>query len=168
MRVSRAQRACLIGAHQCRNPGVARCPGKSLSDRTVLTMSSVQPTSLASLIDDTRDRNGWSDEDVARKARSLGHSLNKTEVSKYRKDGMSTLVPAKIKALADGLELPAWRVAAAALELHGIRIPLDGQTTEQAIRADKNIPATDREFLLVMLERAYGQEPPRPARRRRT
>lgn len=131
-------------------------------------MTGMQVSPLGVLIDQARARSGWSDEDVARKARALGHKLSKTEVSNYRRDGMPTLVPDKIVALADGLEIPAWRVVEAALQGHGIRLPLDQKTTEDAIRGDIRIPSDERGFMLTMLDRAYAKENRRPERKKRS
>jgi hypothetical protein len=109
---------------------------------------------LARLIDATEDRNEWSDRDVVRRAEAQDHRLNRQDITNYRHIGMKTIVPAKIKALAEGLGLPAYRVAQAVLEDHGIVLPMEARTPEDAIRHDHELPERTRAALLAILSDA--------------
>lgn len=61
---------------------------------------------LAALIDGVEARNDWTDTRVVQQAKTRGHKLTTSDVSDYRHRGMKQIVPAKIRALAAGLELP--------------------------------------------------------------
>lgn len=121
---------------------------------------------LAALIDETKRRNGWSDVNIADRSRRPGQKrppLTKSDVSNYRTLGMPRLSPAKLIALADGLGLPAYKVAIAALADHGIVMPLGVETPEDAIMHDHTLAVQTRDALLAILqaERARPQPPPR-------
>lgn len=121
-------------------------------------MGEVKRTALAALIDDTRERNQWSDPDIARRATSRGHRLLKSNISDYRLRGMPTIVPAKIRALAAGLELPPYRVALAVLSDHGIDVPTDVRTPEDAIHHDHTLSAHARRSLLLLIEQDRAED----------
>lgn len=108
---------------------------------------------LAALIDDTIHRNGWNDRDVVRRAADREHKLNPQEITNYRQSGMKHLSPAKIKALAAGLGVPAFAVALAALRDHGIDMPVEIRDPEGAVQADYTLSeATKRHVLLLIKE----------------
>lgn len=107
---------------------------------------------LSALIDDTLQRNGWSDRDVVREAERQGHKLNPTEISNWRHGGMKQLVARKIEALAAGLRLPPHVIALAVLQDHGITVPVDGVSAEQAVEADYTLSAKAKTFLLSIIE----------------
>jgi hypothetical protein len=110
-------------------------------------------TALARLIDDTRDRNEWHDPEIAQRATSRGYKLSTSDLSNYRVRGVKTIVPAKVIALAAGLQIPPYRVAVAMLEDLGIVVPLEVLTPEAAIHHDYTLAVKTRDFLLAMIER---------------
>lgn len=130
-------------------------------------MSSVKRKALAALIDDTEERNGWTDGDVARQADRPGKKqLTKSDISNYRRFGMPTLVTDKMADLARGLRVPPYVVAVAVLADHGIHVPLDEATPEAAIEMDVGLPAQIRDVLLGIITNARAT--PAPVRPRRT
>lgn len=112
---------------------------------------------LAALIDDTEERNEWTDRRVAQQATEAGCKLTKSDVSQYRQQGMRTLVPAKVTALGAGLKLPAYRVALAVLSDLGVAIPQDVRSPEDAIHHDHTLSARTRETLLLLIEQDRRQ-----------
>lgn len=106
---------------------------------------------LAALIDGVEARNDWTDTRVVQQAKTRGHKLTTSDVSDYRHRGMKQIVPAKIRALAAGLELPPYRVALAVLTDHGVEIPMDIRSPEQAIEHDETLTASVRRSLLAIL-----------------
>lgn len=115
-------------------------------------MNDMKRTALAKLIDETLERNEWPAAEVARNATRSGHMLTTSDVSLYRKQGMPTLVPGKVIALAAGLRLPAYRVAVTVLEDLGINVPVDVRTPEAAIHHDHTLTARTKEQLLLLIE----------------
>lgn len=108
---------------------------------------------LQSLIDDTIRRNeGWTDVSVAARGTTPERKLTPSDISYYRRHGMRTLVPAKVRALALGLRLPAYRVAVAVLSDLGIDVPLEVRTPEEAITHDHTLSARTRDALLALIE----------------
>lgn len=126
-------------------PVPAHSGGRRGLDHTMRTMA------LQALIDDTIGRNDWHDTDVARRANDRGYKLTRSDISYYRRHGMRTLVPAKVRALAIGLQLPTYRVAVAVLADLGIDVPLDVRTPEAAIEHDHTISALARRSMLTIL-----------------
>lgn len=106
---------------------------------------------LQALIDETISRNDWRDTEVSRRAISRGHKLTPSDISWYRRHGMRTVVPAKVRALAVGLQLPTYRIAVAVLSDLGIDVPLDVRTPEAAIEHDHTLSAVARRSLLAIL-----------------
>jgi hypothetical protein len=109
---------------------------------------------LATLIEETARRNdGWSNAEIARRATARGHVLTRSDISLWRNQGMRTLVPGKVVALAAGLSLPPYRVAVAVLADLGIDVPLEARTPEAAIHHDTTLSAKAKDWLLSILER---------------
>lgn len=109
---------------------------------------------LAALIDAVREGNGWSSNDIARRAEKAGYKLTDNDISVYKTKGMRTIVPKKIEALAYGLNVPAWRVVVAALVDKGIDLPLDVRRPEDAIQADPTLPEATKSALMAILTHA--------------
>lgn len=109
-------------------------------------------SALARLIDDTERRNQWTDRRIVAQATRSGHKLTTSDMTLYRQRGMRTLVPAKVRALAAGMNLPAALVAATVLEDLGIPMPLDVRSVEDAIRRDPELSARTRQTLLLLVE----------------
>lgn len=119
------------------------------------TLVRVATTQLSDLIDEVERINGdWSDRQVCRQAEAAGHNLTPSDVHKYRKFGMQTLVVDKVVALAAGLHIPAHRVAAAVLCDLGIDMPSNDVTPETAVASDVTLPAHDRRRILGLLAQA--------------
>lgn len=114
---------------------------------------------LATLIDRIEEINDWTDTRVVKQATARGHKLTTSDVSDYRHRGMRTIVPAKIIALAAGLQIPAYRVALAILHDAGIDVPQDVRSPEDAIANDDRLSVNTRESLLLLLERERGLRP---------
>lgn len=108
---------------------------------------------VAALIDGVEETNEWTDTRVVRQALDRGFKLTTSDVSDYRHKGMRTIVPAKILALAAGLQIPAYRVALAILHDAGIEVPQDVRTPEEAIANDHTLSAHIRESLLLLIEK---------------
>lgn len=108
---------------------------------------------LAALIDEIEEINEWTDTRVVKQAAERGHKLTTSDVSDYRHRGMRTVVPAKIRALAAGLQIPAYRVAVAILHDAGIDLPQDVRTPEDAIANDHTLSLHTREALLLLIEK---------------
>lgn len=118
---------------------------------------------LGRLIDATREaNNGWSDEYIARRARSAGHQMSKSTISDIRVKGLSTIVPHKLKALSAGLDLPLADVTRAALETVGLPVGAPGNSVEQAIQRDVSLPITTKRTLLTIVREARrsSEQPP--------
>lgn len=126
-------------------------------------MSSVEPRgALATLIDDVIDRNGgreqgWSDRRIVRDAQARGYRLTASDVSLYRQQGMKTLVPAKVIAVAAGLHVPPYRVALAVLSDLGIDVPLEARTPEAAIHHDPTLSVRAKDWLLSILQKERAE-----------
>lgn len=112
---------------------------------------------LAALIDSIEEINEWKDTRVVRQAADRGHKLTSSDVSDYRHRGMRTIVPAKILALAAGLQIPAYRVALAILHDAGIVVPQDVRTPEDAISHDHTLSAYTRDAILVLIDKDRGR-----------
>lgn len=121
--------------------------GRTLSH----SIGDVRRTALAGLIDDTEARNDWRDTTVVRQAAAAGHKLTTSDVSLFRRHGMRTLSPMKVRALAAGLKLPAYRVALAVLVDLGIDVPIEAHTPEQAVAHDHTLSAHMRDVLLALI-----------------
>lgn len=126
---------------------------------------------LAALIDGAKRRNGWSDTDIAVRGSVLieqpAKKLTKQDISTWRTHGMTTLVPAKVRALAHGIGMPAYKVALAALTDAGIDVPQDVSTPERAIQHDHTLSELTRAHLLGMLATERARPLPSPRRRDR-
>lgn len=110
---------------------------------------------LGALIDAVEQSDGLNDRDIVRRAERRDFKLNATEISDWRREGMGPQIsPKKVHALAAGLGVAPWRVAVAALCDHGIVIPVDKLTAEQAIAADAELPAAARRVILAALREA--------------
>lgn len=108
---------------------------------------------LAALIQSVEDANGWSDPDVADRARQRGHTISKSNISRLRLEPVRTIKGDAIKALAAGLGISPLDIADAALASMGIhRTRLSGDDVETAIRRDPLLADTQRRMLLVMLQ----------------
>lgn len=116
---------------------------------------------LATLIDQVRAVNGWSDTDVVERARKRGHQLSKSNVSRVRLDDVQSIKGDLIRALADGLGISPNQVAAAALASMGLPLyDVAGWDTEQAIRRDPALSERSRRVLLALLHELQETAPP--------
>ncbi|MCZ1070780.1 hypothetical protein [Rhodococcus sp. A5(2022)] len=107
---------------------------------------------LGALIDQAKQANGWSDVDVANRAKSRGHTLSKSNVARIRNEPVTTLVGKQLLALADGLGVPVQQVAAAGLESMGIPGYIASATdAEQAVRLDPTLPEHVRRTLVTII-----------------
>jgi hypothetical protein len=131
-------------------------------------VSSMNGEALRRLIDDTEKVNGQNDGDVEAWANRGGERrITTKDISAWRNNGMATLVPAKIHALADGLRISPGAVAVAVLADMGIEVEVDARTPEAAVRADLTLPAGTRDAVLSVLASARATPPPERPRRTR-
>lgn len=117
-------------------------------------MNDVKPNALASLIDEMKGLNRWSDMDIVKQAeeRRPDLRLTKQDISGWRRHGMPTLNPPKLVALAAGLHLPAYRVVSVWLGEKGIDFPADGITPEDAIHQDHTLTDHTKAAVLHLIE----------------
>lgn len=116
---------------------------------------------LAKLIDQVKDDQGWSDEDLARNARSRGRKMSKQHIANLRtQNPLKTLVPGTLYALADALGLPPERVIEAALPSAGLPLPSAPAdwSVETAIRVDSTLTGQSKRMLLTLLETAHSTD----------
>lgn len=106
---------------------------------------------VAALLDQVKEANGWSDEDIAAQARRHGHALAKSTVSELRNNPIVGLKASMIRALAAGMQLDDATVAVAFLTAMGIRMKDRAGTVEDAIRADPSLSDRERHQVLALL-----------------
>lgn len=107
---------------------------------------------LAALIQSVEDANGWSDPDVAERARHRGHTISKSNISRLRLDPVRSIKGDSIRALAAGLGISPLDIADAALASMGIqRANSAGDDVEAAIRRDPVLAESQRRMLLALL-----------------
>lgn len=107
---------------------------------------------LANLIESVIDATGWSYAEIARRGTREGRKLTKQDVSNFRNLEVKAPSIEKIRALADGLGVPAYRVVAAILADHDIELPVDARSPEAAIMHDPTLTPRARRSLLLLLE----------------
>ncbi|WP_432678004.1 hypothetical protein ACRAJ3_25055 [Rhodococcus pyridinivorans] len=107
---------------------------------------------LGALIEQAKKANGWSDTDVANRAKARGHELSKSNVARIRNDEVTTLVGKQLHALSAGLGIPVQQLAAAGLESMGIPGYIASATdAEQAVRLDPSLPDHVRRTLITII-----------------
>lgn len=107
---------------------------------------------LATLIDQVRDANGWSDTDIVRRATSAGHKLSKSNLSRIRNTDVVSVTSTTIRALTAGLGVPEPEVARAALASMGIDLPdFSGLDLETVVKIDPTLAVRDKQILLDLL-----------------
>ena len=114
---------------------------------------------LGALIEQAKRTNGWSDIDVANRAKARGHILSKSNVARIRNDEVTTLVGKQLHALAAGLGVPVQQLAAAGLESMGIPGYIASATdAEQAVRMDPSLPEHVRRTLITIIRNERDRE----------
>lgn len=103
---------------------------------------------LARLIDAVADARGLSDEDIARRARSRGHQLSKSNISRIRNEPVKTINASVMQALSDGLGLPVTAVLQAALKAMGLPAGEVSNSFEDCVRGDPGLIPEARDHLL--------------------
>ena len=112
---------------------------------------------LAALIQSVEDANGWSDPDVAERARQRGHKISKSNISRLRLEPVRSIKGDAIQALAAGLGISPLDIAGAALASMGIHRTNASQTdVESAIRRDPILAESQRRMLLALLREMKG------------
>lgn len=125
---------------------------------------------LIELIDEGKRRNGWSDEQVAQRARDKGHTgLSKSNISRIRTDPYITIVPAVLKAVSDAMHIPLEALTQAALATAGLPGSMPNTwDADAAIQMDPTIDVATKEAVLEIVRRARDRTKDNaPARRRR-
>lgn len=109
---------------------------------------------LAQLIDEVKAANNWSDPNLVSRAAKQGHTLTKSNISRYRNENPLVSIKGEvIQALAAALGVSIGQVAAAALQSMGITVPAyETPSPEQAVRLDPELPARDKEMLIKLIE----------------
>jgi hypothetical protein len=111
-----------------------------------------QPNALGVYVDSIRQANDWSDDQVAERATSRGYKISGSTVQ-----AMCTQHPpasvgrGAVIALAKGLGVPEDRVAAAAMESMGFRLPSADLTAAEAVQRDPSLDEPTRRALLAVL-----------------
>lgn len=115
---------------------------------------------LAELIDETRQVNGWSDQDIVDRAEAAGYSMSKANISRIRNSDVVAVNIGFVNALAVGLGVPRAMIARAALAAAGIIIGIDNLTIEDAIHRDTTLPLESKQTLRLMVQamRKAGQD----------
>jgi hypothetical protein len=138
-------------------PGLlCRCPGDSTLDREGSNIMAMSKHALAVLIDQVKEDQGWSDEDLAQRARRAGHQISKQQISLLRTtDPIRTIVPSTLRALADAMGKPLAVIVEAAIPSAGLPSgrPEDW-SPETAIRADSELTEQSKRLLLSLLREA--------------
>ncbi|GLB62710.1 hypothetical protein NCCP2495_05880 [Dietzia sp. NCCP-2495] len=112
---------------------------------------------LAALIQSVEDANGWSDPEVAERARQRGHTISKSNISRLRLEPVRSIKGDAIKALAAGLGISPLDIADAALASMGIhRSNAADNDVETAIRRDPLLADSQRRMLLALLREMKG------------
>lgn len=117
---------------------------------------------LGRLIDAVANAHRYSDEDVARRARSRGHQLSKSNISRIRNEPVRSINAAQMHALADGLGIPVGTVLQAALTSMGLPAGEAPSRFEDVVKADPNLIPEARDHLLAqyaLLLRIAGDQP---------
>lgn len=111
-----------------------------------------EPRDLAGLIDAVKLANGWSDEDIAARARAAGHAISKQNVSRTRTEPVLQVSSKFMRGLAAGLGVALVDVVRAALVSAGLPDAIgESVSAEWAIRHDPDVPAHLRRVLLTLL-----------------
>ena len=113
---------------------------------------------LAQLIDEVKAATGWSDEDIAHRARQRRLPISKQHIANLRaQNPLKSLVPSTLEAVAAGLEVPLRRVVEAALSAAGLPTgPPQDWSIEAAIEADPDLPVAAKRLLLQSVAVARG------------
>lgn len=119
---------------------------------------------LAALIEQRRDANGWSNQDIAQRARREGHQLSHQNISRICNNPVIGLKADLARALASGLDLPVEEVVRATLLSMGFQIGEGRTTPEEAVKSDPDLSSEARQMLLTQLK--VLRKPARPALRR--
>lgn len=107
---------------------------------------------LAALIQAVEDANGWSDPEVAERARKRGYTISKSNILRLRLEPVRSIKGDAIKALAAGLGISPLDIADAALASMGIhRTNAADNDVETAIRRDPLLADAQRRMLLALL-----------------
>lgn len=112
---------------------------------------------LAALIQAVEDANGWSDPEVAERARQRGHTISKSNISRLRLEPVRSIKGDAVKALAAGLGISPLDIADAALASMGIQRTNTSRTdVEAAILRDPVLAESQRRMLLALLREMRG------------
>ena len=112
---------------------------------------------LAALLQSVEDANGWSDPEVAERARKRGHTISKSNISRLRLEPVRSIKGDAIKALAAGLGISPLDIADAALASMGIhRSNAADNDVETAIHRDPLLADSQRRMLLALLREMKG------------
>lgn len=115
---------------------------------------------LGDLIESVRALNGWSQEDIAKRANQrLGEKvLSKQSVSRYANEYPLKSVPREaVVALAAGLGVSPDRVALEAMRAMGFRPPAAELTTAEAVKRDPELDESTRQAILAVLRAALDR-----------
>jgi len=112
---------------------------------------------LGRLIRDAQQANGWSYADISKNAGRAGRNLSRSRVESIRNDRLTSIGIKAIEALAAGLDVPADRVAHAALESMGYppEGPSSTATSAETLLRDPGLSTATRRVLLAALDAAY-------------
>lgn len=107
---------------------------------------------LAELIDETRQVNGWSDQDIVDRAESAGYTMSKANISRVRNSDVVAVNIGFVNALASGMGIPRAMIARAALASAGIMVDGGDLTIEDAIHRDTTLSLENKQTLRLMVQ----------------
>lgn len=112
---------------------------------------------LATLIEEVKAEQGWSDRDLAQRARIAGYPMSHQRINQiYTDNPIKTIVPNNLRALAAALELPLPRIVQAAITAAGlppIGPPADW-SPETAVKLDPELSSQAKRMLLGLIDSA--------------
>lgn len=111
---------------------------------------------LGDLIAHVKEATGWSDEQIAARARSAGHQLTRQNVARMREHKLVSLKADTMAALAAGLRLPMRTVVRAALGDLGVEVEGVTRTPEEAVLEDVLLSDREKDAVLALLASLRG------------
>lgn len=107
---------------------------------------------LVALIEDTVERNHWTQESVVERARSSEFRMSTQNLSRVKNSPVTTLVPEQVRDIAAGLQLPVSVIPGATLESLGFTSEPSRQLgVEEAVKYDHGLSARDRRVLAAVV-----------------
>lgn len=114
-------------------------------------MSMHNTHALGRLIEGIKDANGWSYEDLAKRAERAGHSISRQNIQRIVSEPVRTISTKQLHALADATGTRADTIAIAALRSAGIPIADEPESLERALQDDAGLPEHIKDAILGLI-----------------